>query len=48
VEIDRYEIGAGGIGPVTRELERIFHDVLRGRVQRYTHWRTPVGVAVPA
>ena len=46
VEIDRYAIGDGGIGQVTRELERIFHDVLRGRESRYAHWRTQVGVAV--
>jgi branched-chain amino acid aminotransferase len=46
VEIDRYPIGDGTIGPVTRRLERVFHDVLRDREERYGHWRTPVGVAV--
>ena len=44
VSIDRYEIGSGGIGPVTRALEQAFSDVLRGREERYRHWRTPVGV----
>lgn len=50
VSIDKYDIGGGGPGPVTAELERVFHDVLRGREPRFAHWRTPVGVAaaVPA
>jgi branched-chain amino acid aminotransferase len=48
VEIDRYQIGDGKIGSVTADLERVFHDVLRGRENRYGHWRTPVGVAVGA
>jgi branched-chain amino acid aminotransferase len=44
VSIDRYDIGSGEIGPVTRDLERAFGDVLRGRENRYDAWRTPVGV----
>jgi branched-chain amino acid aminotransferase len=45
VAIDRYQIGDGAPGPLTRALERVFHDVLRGREERYARWRTPVGVA---
>ena len=48
VSIDKYEVGGGGIGPITRELDRVFHDVLRAREDRYADWRTPVGVAVTA
>ncbi len=50
VSIDKYEIGNGEIGPVTRRLEQVFHDVLRGREGHFADWRTPVGVraAVPA
>ncbi len=50
VSIDKYQIGDGTMGPVTRQLEQLFHDVLRGREEHYAHWRTPVGVrsAVPA
>ena len=47
VAIDKYQIGDGEIGPVTRELERVFADVLFGREDRYGSWRTPVGLAVP-
>ena len=46
--IDKYTIGDGSIGQVTRALESVFGDVLRGRDVRYAHWRTPVQVAVPA
>ena len=48
VSIDKYAIGNGSIGPVTRALEAAFEDVLRGRDARYAHWRTPVEVAAPA
>ena len=48
VAVDKYQVGDGGIGPVTRELERVFDGVLRGGEDRFAHWRTPVGVAVPA
>jgi branched-chain amino acid aminotransferase len=42
VSVDRYQIGDGDIGPVTRQLESLFHAVLRGEEQRWAHWRTPV------
>lgn len=45
VEIDHYEIGDGTIGPITRRLEQLFHDVLRGRHSLRAEWRTPVGLA---
>ncbi len=46
--VDKYSIGNGSIGPVTRALESAFDDVLRGRDARYAHWRTPVELSVPA
>lgn len=46
--VDKYPIGDGEMGPVTRALEAAFDDVLRGRENRYSHWRTPVPVAAPA
>ncbi len=48
VSVDRYDIGSGQIGPITRQLDRLLLDVLRGRVARYAVWLTPVGAAVPA
>ncbi len=44
VNIDKFAIGSGGIGDVTRALESAFDDVLRGRDPRYAHWRTPAPV----
>ncbi|HEV2109097.1 MAG TPA: branched-chain amino acid transaminase [Thermomicrobiales bacterium] len=44
VSVDKFDVGSGKIGTVTRELSRVFEDVLRGREERYTHWRTRVEV----
>ncbi len=41
-EIDRYQIGEGVIGPVVSRLEKLFHDVVRGRVESRSAWLTGV------
>lgn len=46
--VDKYPVGCGEIGPITRALESAFYDVLRGRDGNYAHWRTPVPVAAAA
>ena len=46
--VDRYEIGNGELGPVTRQLEDLFVKILRGQESAYAHWRTPVPAAVTA
>ena len=48
--VDRYVVGDGELGPVTTKLERLFHDIVRGKERRYASWVTPVGArkAVPA
>ncbi|MCX7623764.1 MAG: branched-chain amino acid transaminase [Thermomicrobium sp.] len=43
-EVDRYPIGDGRPGPVTRALERLYHDIVRGIDPRRPEWRTPVGL----
>lgn len=49
VSLDRFPIGDGeSAGPITRKLEALFEDVLRGRESAYAHWRHEVPVAVPA
>ena len=40
--IDNYQIGSGEIGPVTKELQNLYFDVIRGRIPRYLHWCTLV------
>ncbi|HEU5432920.1 MAG TPA: branched-chain amino acid transaminase [Thermomicrobiales bacterium] len=48
VAIDHYTVGSGDIGPVTKSLETLFLDVLKGREEAHAAWRTPVGVLQPA
>ena len=44
--IDNYKIGSGEIGPVTKELQNLYFDVIRGRKAKYLHWCTPVPTTV--
>lgn len=48
VEVDRRPIGEGAIGPLTRQLQGIFFDVVRGRNARYAEWCRPVYVPIGA
>jgi branched-chain amino acid aminotransferase len=47
-EIDDQMIGAGGTGPITAELQRVFEDALRGREPRYAEWLDVVDVPARA
>ncbi len=40
--VDRYPVGDGTIGPLTRKIRKIYQDVIRGRFPKYKHWLTPV------
>lgn len=40
--VDRRNVGAGGIGPVTAKLQKHFQDVVHGRVEHRRNWLTPV------
>src|SRR5262249_6001734 len=42
VEVDHRPIGAGAIGPLSEEIQRIYHEVVRGMRPEYLHWCTPV------
>lgn len=42
VEVDRFTVGDGGIGEVTRRLESSFIDIVRGKTDAWATWRTPV------
>jgi branched-chain amino acid aminotransferase len=42
VEIDRRRVGGGVPGPITRRLHEVYFDAVRGRVEAYRHWLTPV------
>jgi len=42
VEVDRRPVGAGIPGPLTRRLHKVYFDAVRGRIEAYRDWLTPV------
>ncbi len=40
--IDRFTLGDGAIGPITRQIEALYHDIVREIDARYPEWRTAV------
>ncbi len=42
VEVDNRKIGNGKIGEITRQLQELYFRVVRGKVERYRSWLTPV------
>jgi branched-chain amino acid aminotransferase len=40
--VDRRQVGAGGVGPITQRLSDHFQDVVHGRVAHRMDWVTPV------
>ena len=40
--VDRFTLGDGGIGPITAQVESLYHDLVRGIDARYPGWRTEV------
>jgi branched-chain amino acid aminotransferase len=41
-EVDDRQLGSNGRGPVTKELQAIFHGVVRGEIEAYERWLTYV------
>ncbi|HEV2358490.1 MAG TPA: branched-chain amino acid transaminase [bacterium] len=46
--VDRYPVGSGRPGPLTRKLQELYFAVAEGRVPEYRHWLTPVYKSVTA
>jgi branched-chain amino acid aminotransferase len=42
-------VGAGGIGPITKQLQKSYFDIIYGRNPKYRQWCTAVSLreAVP-
>lgn len=40
--VDRIALRTPGMGPVTRRLDRLYHDIVRGIDEGYAEWRTDV------
>ena len=37
-EIDFRKVGDGTTGPVTRAIQNVYHDLIRGKVAKYEDW----------
>jgi branched-chain amino acid aminotransferase len=42
LSVDRFALGNGEVGPITRKLSRAYMDLVRGIDKRHSEWRTPV------
>ncbi len=42
IEVDRRPVGDGQVGPVVRQLQKLYFDIVRGRNNKYRNWLTPV------
>jgi branched-chain amino acid aminotransferase len=40
--IDNRPLSDGNIGPITKKLQNLYFDVVRGKLDKYKHWCTPV------
>lgn len=40
--VDHRQIGNGGLGELSRTLQTLYFDVVRGNMPKYSHWCTPV------
>jgi branched-chain amino acid aminotransferase len=40
--VDNRVIGSGGRGPLTKQLQTLYFDVVHGRVDKYSKWLTLV------
>lgn len=40
--VDRRLVGDGKPGPITKQLQRLYFDVVQGKVPKFRHWCTPV------
>ena len=41
-EVDKRQIGEGICGPITKQIQTRFFDIVHGRNEEYFHWLTPV------
>ncbi len=40
--IDNRVLGDGKVGPVSKDLQKLYFDIVRGKVAKYKHWCMPV------
>lgn len=42
LEVDKYKVGNGKIGEITKKLQKIYLQTVRGQIQEYQKWLTPI------
>lgn len=42
VKVDGQTVGTGEPGPITRQVQKLYEDTVRGRIDKYAHWLTPI------
>jgi branched-chain amino acid aminotransferase len=47
IEVDHRPVGDGGIGPISHKLQKLYFDIIYGRVPKYSAWLTPVALRQP-
>jgi branched-chain amino acid aminotransferase len=47
LEVDNRPVGEGGIGPITKQLQQMYFDVIYGRNPKYREWCTAVPLRQP-
>jgi len=47
LEVDRRPVGDGKVGPVSKQLQKIYFDIIYGRTPKYASWCTPVPLRQP-
>ncbi|BDQ04989.1 MAG: putative branched-chain-amino-acid aminotransferase [Candidatus Dojkabacteria bacterium] len=42
VEVDGIKINTGKPGPITNQIKQIYFDAVKGKIEKYTNWLTPI------
>jgi len=42
ISLDKIPVGTGRPGPVTKKIQEIYFNIVRGLEERYSHWITPI------
>jgi len=42
VSVDKYPVGTGAVGPLTKAMQTLYFDIAQGAVDKYRHWLLPV------
>ncbi len=46
LEVDRRPVANGDVGPITKQLQSLYFDIIYGRNPKYVSWCTPVQMPV--